>query len=227
MEGDRSVREAIQASADIRSIYHLADWDTQDTDIQSIEGVQVHVVSVKDLERMSSQRSPNQVIAVLRRPEPREQDFSLKGRWTLYLDRVRDPGNLGTILRIADWYGLDSICCSPDTVDEYNQKVIQASMGALFRVAVIRMEAEDLIQAAKRDDIPLAVTLMEGESIHSSRAGRSGILIVGNEGQGVRESLMESADRQVTIPGSGRAESLNVAIAAGICMDWIYRSSGE
>jgi TrmH family RNA methyltransferase len=130
------------------------------------------------------------------------------------LDGVQDPGNLGTIIRTADWFGITNIICSEDTVDAYNPKVVQATMGSLARVNVTYNNLAGLISAAK---LPVFGTLLNGENIYSTNFGTEGLIIMGNEGNGIRPDIQALVTKAITIPRIGKAESLNVAIATAIC----------
>ena len=132
-EGDKLVREAMRSSAAIQEIYALPDWDGLDEAQRA--GLNIEIIDQKQLDQICELRNPNKAAALIRTPAA-VYEAGLTAGWHIYLDRVRDPGNLGTILRIADWYGLREIICSPDSVEPYNQKVVQASMGAVFRVSV-------------------------------------------------------------------------------------------
>jgi TrmH family RNA methyltransferase len=223
-EGDKLVREAIRSEAAVREIYALPDWDGLDEANRA--GLNVEFVNQKQLDQICELRNPNQAVALISIPTIAEETGLTKG-WHIYLNRLRDPGNLGTILRIADWYGLQEIICSPDSVEPYNQKVVQASMGAVFRVTVREMSEDRLISTARESDLALYATVMDGESIHSQKAGANGILLMGNEAQGLSSKLLEAASHQISIPGRGSAESLNVGVATGILTDWALRGSAE
>jgi len=133
---------------------------------------------------------------------------------------VRDPGNLGTILRIADWYGLDQILCSPDCVEVYNQKVIQSSMGAVFRIPARILSLPELAEQTKSSGTQLSAALLEGKDIRHSKPDASGVIMMGNESKGLSPEAIALCDQRLTIARIGEAESLNVAIATGIFAQW-------
>jgi TrmH family RNA methyltransferase len=135
-------------------------------------------------------------------------------------DGVQDPGNMGTILRLADWFGIQSIVCSNDTVDCYNPKVIQASMGAIFRISVRYTDLQTFLSEAK---VPVYGALLNGETYSDVRYDTNGILLMGNEGNGISEALLPLVTKAVTIPRIGEAESLNVATATAILLAEIVR----
>jgi TrmH family RNA methyltransferase len=134
---------------------------------------------------------------------------------TLILDGIQDPGNLGTIIRTADWFGLDQIIVSSDTASCYNPKVVQSTMGSILRVDVIVSDLTELIQSAK---MPIYGAVLEGKSIKTTELAKEGILIIGNESKGIRSPLLAMITDPITIPRYGAAESLNAAVATGIIL---------
>jgi TrmH family RNA methyltransferase len=134
----------------------------------------------------------------------------------LALDSIRDPGNLGTIIRIADWFGLEKIICSNDTAELYNPKVVQSTMGSLARVRLFYTELEEWLREQKGTSI--YATALEGEDINTMKKITGGIILVGNEARGISPQLLDMANKKITIPKKGKAESLNVAIATGIVL---------
>jgi RNA methyltransferase, TrmH family len=221
-EGDKLVLEAMRSKADIREIFALESWKG----CQEAErlGIPLTLINEKELDQICELKNPKEAVAEIAMPKNVNSGRILKGKWNIYMDRLRDPGNLGTVLRIADWFGMDQVICSPDSVEGYNQKVIQASMGAIFRVPIISMEAEELIAQCKANEIPMFATAMSDKDISGVKAGNEGLLLMGNEAQGLSEILLRAADERISIKGKGSAESLNVAVAAGILMHWIYSS---
>ncbi len=177
-------------------------------------------VEERTLARMSDLQHPYDALAVFPLPEP--VDFRPSGL-VLVLDGVQDPGNLGTIIRTADWFGVHQILCSPDSVDAFNPKVIQASMGSLARVRVYYEPLENRLAAAQ---IPVYGASAGGENLYQTALSRDMFLVLGNEGHGIRAALQSFISRQLAIPKDARAvaESLNVAQAAGIFMaEWFRR----
>ena len=144
----------------------------------------------------------------------------LKGKFSLVLDGIQDPGNLGTIIRIADWFGIENIICSEDTVDVYNPKVVQACMGSLSRVKVHYTTLTELLATVK---LPAFGALLDGEDIYDTNFGSEGLVVMGNEGNGMRPEIQKLVNKAVTIPRIGGAESLNVAIATALFCSEITR----
>ena len=139
---------------------------------------------------------------------------------SVYLDGVQDPGNLGTIIRLCDWFGIQNIFCSNDTVDLYNPKVIQASMGSFMRVTVFESELSALKKIAQKSGAVIYGTFMEGENVYRAELASKAVLVMGNEGNGIREKSVQLIDRKVSIPNfsaaNSKAESLNVSVATAI-----------
>ncbi len=146
----------------------------------------------------------------------------LKGSFTIAIDGIQDPGNFGTIIRTADWFGVNHLVCSEDTVDVYNPKVVQATMGSLSRIYVAYFDLHEFL-----DDpgVPVFGALLEGKSIYETNFGNEGILILGNEGNGIRPQIISKIQFPITIPRFGEAESLNVAVSASIFCSEIRRNS--
>ncbi len=166
-----------------------------------------------ELQKISLLQTPNNVVAVFYKKD--EEEIILKNNISLMLDGLQDPGNMGTIIRTADWFGIKNIICSKDCVDCYNPKVVQATMGSLARVNIIYTQLEDLLE--KNKDVKMYATALTGENIFTKQI-KEGIILVGNEGKGVSEKLLSLADFQISIPKIGEAESLNAAVATGIIL---------
>ena len=173
----------------------------------------INIVSKMDIDRISNLFSPTDAIVIAKMPEPQKPDFTATS-WSLGLDTIQDPGNLGTIIRTADWFGIHQIFASPECVDLFNSKTIQSSMGSFLRVKVIECDLEKLI--AENHFSQIAGAVLNGKNIFETNFQKSGLMILGNEGKGIRESLLNKINLPITIPAKGKAESLNVAVAAGI-----------
>jgi TrmH family RNA methyltransferase len=171
-------------------------------------------VSASELERISSLSTPNQVLAVFEKPSFPPPVFT--GAFSLLLDGIQDPGNLGTIIRIADWFGLSQVFCSRDSADVFNGKVVQSTMGSISRVQVLYGDPGDLIR--KHPALPIYAAVLEGQSLYKQPRVREGFLLIGNESKGIRPELLERATHAITIPRIGQAESLNAGVATGIIL---------
>lgn len=166
-------------------------------------------ISPNDLSQLSSLKTPNKLIAVFKRRE-QQYDATKKG---IVLDGVQDPGNLGTILRIADWFGVTQLICSNETVDVYNSKVIQASMGAIYRINVVYTDLTTFLTSTTQ---PTYAALLDGVDFQQIVFEENALLIMGNEGKGIHNDLLPLINHRITIPKVGQAESLNVGTATGI-----------
>ncbi|MCQ2192139.1 MAG: RNA methyltransferase [Paludibacteraceae bacterium] len=181
-----------------------------------------------DIERASLLNAPQQVIALFRMPQHKFSADMVADQLTLVLDKVQDPGNLGTIVRIADWFGIHSIVCSPDTVDVFNPKTVQATMGALARVKVYYTPLEDFLKALPKD-FPVFGTFLEGDNIYKMDLPQKAVVIMGNEGNGISAEVGKLVNRKLFIPSypadQPTSESLNVAVATAItCAEFRRRT---
>ncbi len=185
---------------------------------KELPGAHPIVVKRADMERMSQLSTPTQVLAVYELPQTIFEEKVLASNLVIALDRVQDPGNLGTIIRIADWFGITDIVCSPETVDVYNPKVVQATMGAISRVRVHYLDLADLIKA--NPNIPVYGTFLDGRNIYETSLTPHGIVVMGNEGQGISDEIGRLIKRRLFIPSYPQerptSESLNVGMATAI-----------
>ena len=177
-------------------------------------------ISFAELEQASLQRAPQEVLAVFELPDTDgDQSFPTDGL-TLALDGVQDPGNVGTILRIADWFGIETVYCSPDTADVFSPKVVQASMGALARVRARYVSLPSFLRGLP-EETPVYGTFLDGDALYHASLAQSGVLVMGNEGNGISADVAECVTQRLYIPsypvGRSTSESLNVATATAIC----------
>ncbi len=217
VEGDKMIREILcQENLVIESLYATESWlETLDPGISVPEG-QTFKISLTELSRISTLKTPNQVLAILEIPEIRIDPPGLKNDLNLYLDNIQDPGNLGTILRIADWFGIRQVIRSPGTVDMYNPKVIQSTMGAFIRV---NSPVADLSAITREyPDLPVLGAVLDGEDIFKLAKKTKGLLVIGNEGKGISAENLSLLTKKISIPATHHtgAESLNAAVATGI-----------
>lgn len=174
-------------------------------------------ISETELSRISGLQTPNAMLGVFEMKEA--MPVQPEGKITLLLDDIQDPGNLGTIIRTADWFGIENIVASPATADCYNPKVVQSTMASLGRVNLLYADPHEW--TSQHPDVPLLAATLHGEDIRLSDPPGEAILMIGNESKGIREILLQRAARMLKIPGSGQAESLNAGVAAGILLYWI------
>jgi TrmH family RNA methyltransferase len=212
-EGVKLVGEMIAAGYPLKAVYALDSWESPDPSIE------VNRIEAFELEKMSLLQTPNQVLAVAVMPQNKEV-LNLAGPLTIVLDGIQDPGNMGTIIRSADWFGITQIVASEDTVDVYNPKVIGATMGSFMRVSVVYKNLEEWIPSVK---LPVYGALLEGENVFTTKTPNGGLLVIGSEGKGIRENIIDFITHPVTIPKIGDAESLNAGVAAGIIVAQLTR----
>lgn len=214
-EGAKIVPEVLASKIRVKSLFATSDWLEAHSALMNIPEA-YDTASAEQLKQMSALQTPPDVLVVAEMPQSVKPE--LFNGLTLVLDTIQDPGNLGTIIRIADWYGISCIICSEGCADVFNPKVIQASMGSFTRVNVVYMnELEKLFQTHKH--IPVYGALLEGESLYETIIESPSFLLLGNEGSGITEALTSFITHPVTIPKRGGAESLNVAVATAVLCD--------
>lgn len=207
-EGPKLAGELLNSQNRVKHIYATAKW------LQNNPALKVPATEISEIElgRISSQQTPNEVVVIAQQFVPADEP-KLKGRLTIVLDGIQDPGNMGTIIRIADWFGLHQIICSNDCVEMYNPKVVQSTMGSILRV---NCWYKELHQWKADINIPVFGALLNGQNIYSIGKVKEGLLVIGNESKGIRDPFISKITHPVTIPKSGLAESLNAAVATGI-----------
>jgi TrmH family RNA methyltransferase len=221
VEGHKSVSEFAQSSYQLEAIYHTPEFAVKLLKLSN--KINFQEISVADMARITCLKTPTDVLALVKVPVSPVIDYSLlKEKFSLALDGVQDPGNMGTIIRTADWFGIEHLICSDDTVDAYNPKVVQATMGSLARVKV---HYTDLLKTLPQSKLNIFGALLNGTNIYNTTFGAEGILIMGNEGNGIRPQVQEVINTAVTIPQAGKAESLNVAMATAIFCSEIKRNT--
>ena len=207
VEGDKCVRELLLSSYKVLELYAIKDWKN------TVDNTQVKHVSSLKLQRISSLKNANKVIAVA---STSYNSYNFKHDITLVLDEISDPGNLGTIIRLADWFSIKRIVCSENSVDMFNNKVIQASMGSVFRVNI---EYKNLISYLSSVNTKVYGTFKKGNNIRSDNFDRNCHLVLGNESRGISEDLKNYIDEDISIKKFGNEiDSLNVAVSAAIML---------
>jgi TrmH family RNA methyltransferase len=221
VEGYKSVIEFINSPYQIEAIYHTASFDPKVLKLS--QKINLCEISVTDLQKISSLKTPQEILALVKIPVwPVLNNAQLKQKFSIVLDGIQDPGNMGTIIRTADWFGIGHIICSEDTVDVYNPKVVQASMGSLSRVNVHYV---NIALVLPHIGLPLFGAMLNGDNIYHTNFGAEGLIVMGNEGNGLRPEVEHLISKAITIPRMGKAESLNVAIATAIICSEINRKS--
>jgi TrmH family RNA methyltransferase len=215
-EGPKIVNELLQSgNIKVRQVYGIKEWIDEYVKASPAGVTEFISITENELERISQFTTPNKVLAVAEQAE-QPGIIETKNRITLALDMIQDPGNLGTIIRIADWFAVTQVVCSPDCADIYNPKVIQATMGSIARVHVAYKDLTEWIGTLTNTKV--YATMLEGQDITEMKKITEGIIIIGNESRGIDQQLYEISNVQITIPRKGHAESLNAAVAAGIVL---------
>lgn len=206
VEGEKMVQEALMSNFEVVRVWRKED------------------IGEAAMARISQLSTPSPVLAVVSKPEPR--GLRLEKGLYLALDCVRDPGNMGTIIRLADWFGIRTVFAAPDSVDIFNPKVIQATMGAIFRVNVVYADIPDLCRRFKDAGMPVYGTFLDGTDIYREELGKEGLIIMGNESNGISQATAAEVNRRLLIPSFAEgptAESLNVAVATAITLSEFRR----
>jgi TrmH family RNA methyltransferase len=220
VEGYKSVSEFINSSYQVEAVYHTPVIAPKMLKLS--QKINSEEISLNILEKISALKTPQDIIALVKIPaHPTLNYTELKKKFSLVLDGIQDPGNMGTIIRTADWFGIEHIICSEDSVEVYNPKVVQATMGSLSRMKIYYTNIEAILTGVK---MPVFGALLNGENLYNTNFGDEGLLVMGNEGNGLRPEIITLVNKAITIPGSGNAESLNVAIATAICCSEISRN---
>ena len=221
-EGDKLISEIVASGWKIRNLY-------------AIEGHfdgRAEIISSKEMERISQLKTASTSLAVVEQPRYKTPTSASAERLALALDGVQNPGNLGTIIRLADWFGVEDIYCSPDTADCFNPKVIQATMGAILRVKIHYLPLADFLARTAQAGTPIYGTMLDGDNIYDAELSAGGVIVMGNEGKGVSDACIKSFSHRLLIPtypaDRQGSESLNVAMATGIvCAEFRRRQSTE
>lgn len=213
VEGAKAVKELLKSDYKITEL--IIDQDYQEKLSEFYSHPSLIETDSNNFKKLSALENPQGILAVAEMKENSIELENFKNTWTIGLDRIQDPGNLGTIIRLADWYGIENIFCNRGTVDFYNPKVIQATMGSFLRVKIVY---GDLLEFISTNTIVSYATAMSGESIYQSKH-KAGMILIGNEGSGLDEKLIQISAKSLSIPRKGKSESLNAGVAAGIIID--------
>mgnify|MGYP005636055805 FL=1 len=212
VEGVKVVQEFLNSSYELEIVF------STDTDFSSTN--KFIEVTDQELKKISSLKNPNKVLAIFKIPN---QINPIMGGLILALDSINDPGNLGTIIRLCDWFGIEQLVCSNETVDCFNSKVVQASMGSLTRVAISYLDLKKYLQNAS---VPIFIADMDGLNVYKTKLPDSAVLVLGNEANGISDDIKQLVTTKITIPRYGafqQTESLNVATASAILLSEFRR----
>ncbi len=226
-EGVKLIGELLESSWTISRIFAIPEWISRNIEKIREKEIDCQEVEENELERLSHQSNPNQVLATVRIPLTDPEKMQIPESKVLLLDRIQDPGNLGSIIRTADWFGIRTIICSPHTADIYNPKVIQSSMGSFIRVGIYYMDPTVFLKRLPASR-KVYGTMAEGENIYHLELARDAVIIIGNESKGISEYLFPYITQKIGIPGAvAGAESLNASVAAAIICSEFNRQSME
>ncbi|UZD24710.1 TrmH family RNA methyltransferase [Algoriphagus halophytocola] len=223
VEGEKSVLEVLHSDFKVDTLICTQEFLDRNESCRSQPGVNLIIATQKQLENLGQYQSNDSALAVVHMKENSPFEFP-DGNFVIALDEVRDPGNLGTIIRIADWYGIKHLLFSMQTADFYNPKVIQASMGSFTRV---KFYYHDLSIVFQKWKVPVYGAFLNGKNIHQLEKIEPGVILMGNESKGISDQLEPFVSSKVTIPAFGETESLNVAIATAIISDNFKRLLGK
>ena len=220
VEGYKSVSEFVNSSYQVETVYYTPAIAPKVLKLS--QKINFQEISSGTLEKISALKTPANIIAVIKIPQWPVLNYNmLNKKFSILLDGIQDPGNMGAIIRTADWFGIEHIICSEDSVDVYNPKVVQATMGSLARVNVHYTNLPAVLSQIK---LPVFGALLDGENIYHTNFGTEGLIVMGNEGNGLSPWVKQLVSKAVTIPRAGHAESLNVAIATAIFCSEINRN---
>jgi TrmH family RNA methyltransferase len=217
-EGLKIVEELLRSDIEVTEVFKVL---SSGFEVRSSKGAEIIEVSEEELKKISSLVTPNEVLVVAEIPQNKLDVAGLKDELTLVLDDIQDPGNMGTIIRVADWFGIKNIVCSLNSVDCYSPKVVQATMGSIARVKIHYIELMDFFKPLTHNKIYGAV--LGGDNIYSKKLSDKGFIVIGNESKGISDKILSLVTDKIAIPNyshlkqsGGEAESLNAAIAAAI-----------
>ncbi|MDE0536767.1 TrmH family RNA methyltransferase [Tenacibaculum sp. L6] len=213
-EGVKVVNELLASSLEVEHIFSV------DASFEASKNCEITIISESELKKVSTLKSPNKVLGLFKIPKEKEID---QDKFMVALDGVNDPGNLGTIIRLCDWFGISELVCSKNTVDCYNQKVVQSTMGSLTRVNISYVELQDFLSNSK---LPVFTADMDGENVYTSSLPEKAVLVMGNEANGISPEIAQIVKHALTIPRFGdlqQTESLNVATATAILLSEFKR----
>lgn len=213
VEGVKAVKELLRSDYKTLAVY------ITDKNVLSFEKTEPVAITETQLGKISNLETPNKVLAIAEIPKSRIVNHKqLKNRLSLALDNMNDPGNLGTIIRTAAWFGIETVFCSENTVDAWNPKTVQATMGALFNINVVYTDLKKLVKNFNQENIPVYATALEGKNIYKSKLNTNGLIIIGSESHGISQELLSLVSQKLHIPSFSKnaAESLNAAVATGI-----------
>ncbi len=231
IEGDKLVKEFLSAKVPVKTLIAKKEFISALNPLLKECIDEIEDASYEELKHISTLKTPHNALAVIPVPLQKMTPEEMLEKLCVALDSVQDPGNLGTIIRAAAWFGIKNIVCSSDCVDLYNPKVVQASMGAILHLNVHYSDLKKFVSLANGKNIPVFGTVLNGESIYQHKLGSKGIILLGNESRGISDELMPFVTNKIMIPGMSRAmpgiESLNVGMAASVVFSEFFRRTAN
>jgi RNA methyltransferase, TrmH family len=215
VEGTKNTLELLNSDFQIKELFITEEFLTKNEVALNDKDIKYNLITQDELEKTGSLESNDSALAIVKQKENSVLKIE-DDEMIIALDEIKDPGNLGTIIRIADWYGIKKIVASGDTVDFYNPKVISATKGSFIRVQIFYTDLEKFLSNTK---IPILGAFLDGKNIHKFNFPKAGILVMGNESRGIGQEIEKCVTQKITIPSFGGAESLNVAIATAVILD--------
>lgn len=220
-EGPKLVSELLESGYKVNSLFATSEWGYNNKSKYTSKVNEIVTVSEKEMERISLLKTVSDVLAIVSIPSITFSEDNIKNELSLVLDTIQDPGNLGTIIRTADWFGLKTIFCSKNTVDVFNPKVVQATMGSITRVNVFYIDIVDLLKSMSNEvHLPVYGTYLSGKNIFEHELSKNGLIIMGSEGSGISNALAPYIKEKLFIPSfqnqGHSSESLNVSVATAI-----------
>ncbi len=223
-EGEKIVADLISSNVSIKWIFATNDWHNKNVDIVAEEKVECELAQLKKITQL---KTPPPVIAICNIPQNKISKTDLKNELSIALDDIQDPGNLGTIIRLADWFGIKNIICSKNTADAFNPKVIQATMGSIARINLFYTDLKEFLFNEKEKNTPIFGTFLDGENIYSKTLSSHGVIVMGNEGKGISKEIEQLISEKLLIPSFAQninhSESLNVSTATAITLSEFKR----
>jgi len=219
-EGEKAFNDIMGSKLRVKTVYASKEWFSLNKRLVPVETESIEL-DQNELQKLSRHQTPQDVLMLIEIPESNLSEIALNNQLTLLLETIQDPGNLGTIIRTADWYGIKNIVCSSDCAHAYNPKVVDATMGSIARVNIFYGDLKDFVE--KHSSVPVYGAVLNGRNIYTEKLSSKAFLLIGNEGKGISEELRQKITHPVMIPRIGPAESLNASVATAILCDHFAR----
>ncbi len=222
VEGEKLVDELLHSDVQIISVLAVKDWiEKKQSKLSNLTDIEIIEVTEEELKKISALTTPNKILVIAKQPSHSFEINEIKEKLNIFLDNIKDPGNLGTIIRIADWYGIKNIFCSSESVDVFNPKVVQSTMGAIFRTEIHYVDSSNFLKKLQQlNNFNIYGTFLKGDNIYKTELSKNGIIIMGSESHGISDKIKPFINKQLFIPNypldAKTSESLNISIATAI-----------